>query len=245
MHGDLGIIHKRDIVLAISNSGETEEIVALLPHLSLREVTIIAIVGNIHSTLAQHAHAILDASINREACPLNLAPTTSTTVALAIGDALAMTLMQARGVTAEDFAINHPAGKLGKRLALRVKNLMHTGAKNPVIGVEADWKKIVNAIDQGKLGAVNVIDENKKLLGIITDGDLRRVMQRTPVEQLEDLSAAEIMTKQPVVAHPDMLAYDALQLMEKRSSQISVLPVITQTGEVAGLIRIHDIIGKL
>jgi arabinose-5-phosphate isomerase len=245
MHGDLGIINRNDILLAISNSGETEEIIALLPHLTLRQVPIIAIVGNIRSTLANHAYAVLDASISREACPLNLAPTTSTTVALSIGDALAMTIMQVKKVTAEDFAINHPAGKLGKRLALRVKNLMHSGENNPVLYAMAAWKEIVNTIDQGKLGAVSIIDDKQKLLGIITDGDLRRTMQRTPLDKLEKLSADIIMTRQPVVAHPEMLAYAALQLMEKRNSQISVLPVVNQSGEAIGLIRIHDIIGKL
>jgi arabinose-5-phosphate isomerase len=245
MHGDLGIIHKKDILITISNSGETEEIIALLPHLLLRHVPIIAIVGNIQSTLANHAYAVLDASINREACPLNLAPTTSTTVALAVGDALAMTLMQVKKVSAEDFAINHPAGKLGKRLALRVENLMHSGAHNPILHAEASWKTIVNSIDLGKLGAVSIIDEMGKLVGIITDGDLRRTMQRTPLDELEKLSAGIIMTQQPVVAYPEMLAYAALQLMEKRSSQISVLPVVTKSGEAIGLIRIHDIIGKL
>lgn len=245
MHGDLGIIHKNDVLLTVSNSGETEEIIALLPHLSLRQVPIIAIVGNTHSTLATHAYAVLDASISREACPLNLAPTTSTTVALAIGDALAMTIMQVKKITAEDFAINHPAGKLGKRLALRVKDLMHSGENNPVLAAEATWKEIVNAIDQGRLGAVSIIDDKRKLLGIITDGDLRRTMQRTPLDELEKLTAGAIMTRQPVVAYPEMLAYAALQLMEKRSSQISVLPVVGPSSEATGLIRIHDIIGKL
>jgi arabinose-5-phosphate isomerase len=245
MHGDLGIINSKDVLIAISNSGETQEIIALLPHLALRKVHIIAIVGNIHSTLATHADAVLDASIDREACPLNLAPTTSTTVALAIGDAMAMTIMHVRKITAEDFAINHPAGKLGKRLALRVKDLMHSGAGNPVLSEEAEWKEIVNAIDQGKLGAVSIIDSKGKLQGIITDGDLRRTMQRTALGVLENVSARLIMTKQPVVAHPEMLAYTALQLMEKRNSQISVLPVVTPSGEAIGIVRIHDIIGKL
>jgi arabinose-5-phosphate isomerase len=188
---------------------------------------------------------VLDASISREACPLNLAPTTSTTVALAIGDALAMTIMQVKKITAEEFAINHPAGKLGKRLALRVKNLMHGEKSNPILYADAGWKEIVNTIDQGKLGAVSIIDREHKLLGIITDGDLRRTMQRIPLDELENLSAGDIMTKQPVVAYPEMLAYAALQLMEKRSSQISVLPVVSQSGNAIGLIRIHDIIGKL
>jgi arabinose-5-phosphate isomerase len=245
MHGDLGIINRNDVLITISNSGETDEIITLLPHLILRRVPIIAIVGNTKSTLANHAYAVLNASISREACPLNLAPTTSTTVALAIGDAIAMTIMQIKKITAEEFAINHPAGKLGKRLALRVKNLMHSRESNPVLHVEAGWKEIVNAIDQGKLGAVSIVDDKNKLMGIITDGDLRRTMQRIPLDELEDLSAGVIMTKQPVVAYPDMLAYAALQLMEKRNSQISVLPVVMPSGEAIGLIRIHDIIGKL
>jgi arabinose-5-phosphate isomerase len=156
-----------------------------------------------------------------------------------------MTIMQLKKVTAEEFAINHPAGKLGKRLALRVENLMHGVESNPVLHAEAGWKEIVNTIDQGKLGAVSIVDKQHKLMGIITDGDLRRAMQRIPLDELENLSAGQIMTKQPVVAHPEMLAYAALQLMEKRSSQISVLPVVTPSGEVIGLIRIHDIIGKL
>ncbi len=245
MHGDLGIIQRNDVLLIISNSGETEEILSLLPHIAFRKVPIIAIVGNTRSTVANHAYAVLDASISKEACPLNLAPTTSTTVALAIGDALAMTIMQAKRITAEEFAINHPAGKLGKRLALRVKDLMHSGENNPVIHPAATWKEIVNAIDKGKLGAVSIVDKELQLLGIITDGDLRRTMQRTPLDELEHISAGVMMTKQPVVAKPEMLAYDALQLMEKRTSQISVLPVVNAQGKATGLLRIHDIIGKL
>ncbi len=245
VHGDLGLVDSRDVVIAISNSGVTDEIVALLPHLQLRKVPLIAIVGNTRSTLAAHAYAVLDASINREACPLNLAPTTSTTVALAIGDALAMTLMQMKGITAEHFAINHPAGKLGKRLALRIADLMHAGDRNPTTPPDAQWSQIIERISKGNLGAISVVEPDGRLLGIITDGDLRRLGQKFPVDQFEGLTAAQIMTPRPVVAYPHMLAYDALQLMEKRSSQITVLPVVDDTGRVMGLIHIHDIIGKL
>jgi arabinose-5-phosphate isomerase len=245
VHGDLGIVHRNDVVIAISNSGETEEVVLLLPHLSLRSVPIIAIVGNPESTLAKGARVVLNASIDREACPLNLAPTTSTSVALAVGDALAMTLMQAKQITAEDFAINHPAGKLGKRLALKVKDLMHTGDKNPVISPVAPLSEVVEAISRWRLGAISVIDEKQSLIGIITDGDLRRALQKFPAQTFEQLSAEKIMTTNPVSAQPTMLAYEALQVMEKRSSQISVLPVVESGGKVVGLIHIHDILGKL
>ena len=245
VHGDLGLVDSRDVVIAISNSGATDEIVALLPHLQLRKVPLIAIVGNIRSTLAAHAHAVLDASISREACPLNLAPTTSTTVALAVGDALAMTLMTVKGFTTEHFAINHPAGKLGKRLALKVADLMHTGDRNPTAPAGTRWSQIIERISKGNLGAISVTDPDGTLLGIITDGDLRRLAQKFPVDQFESLTADQIMTARPVVAQPHMLAYDALQLMEKRSAQITVLPVVDDAYRVAGLIHIHDIIGKL
>ncbi len=245
VHGDLGLVDSRDVVIAISNSGVTDEIVALLPHLQLRRVPMIAIVGNTRSTLAAHAHAVLDASINREACPLNLAPTTSTTVALAVGDALAVTLMQTKGITAEHFAVNHPAGKLGKRLALKIADLMHTGDRNPIARPDTRWAQIIDAISKGNLGAISVVDPEDRLLGIITDGDLRRLGQKFTAGQFEGLTAAQIMTPRPVVAHPHMLAYEALQLMEKRSAQITVLPVVDEATRVVGLIHIHDIIGKL
>jgi arabinose-5-phosphate isomerase len=245
VHGDLGLVDGRDVVIAISNSGVTDEIVALLPHLQLRKVPMIAVVGNPHSTLAAHAVAVLDTSIDREACPLNLAPTTSTTVALAVGDALAMTLMQLKGITTERFAINHPAGKLGKRLALKVSDLMHAGDRNPTTPADTRWSQIIDRISKGNLGAISVTEPDGTLLGIITDGDLRRLAQKFPVAQFESLTAARIMTPRPVVAQPHMLAYDALQLMEKRSAQITVLPVVDEANRVVGLIHIHDIIGKL
>src|SRR6188474_315 len=154
LHGGLGIVQQVDVVVVLSNSGETEEIVAMLPYLKNRGVPIVAIVGNVSSTLARRADAVLDASVDKEACPLNLAPTTSTTVALAIGDALAMTLMQAKNLTAEAFAANHPAGRLGKRLTLRVADLMHRDDENPTIAGGSSWVEVVKAISKGGLGAV-------------------------------------------------------------------------------------------
>jgi arabinose-5-phosphate isomerase len=242
LHGGLGIVTSEDAVVALSNSGETDEIITMLPYLKHRRVPIIAIVGNTHSTLARHSNVVLDASVDQEACPLNLAPTTSTTVALAIGDALAMTLMQVKGLTPDDFALNHPAGQIGKRLTLRVADLMHGGVENPVITMDAAWLEVIAAITRGGLGAVNVVGEDQQLLGIITDGDLRRALQKIGVGDLGKLQADSIMTRQPVVASPDMLAYDALRLMEDRPSQISVLPVVNERGTCVGLIRLHDII---
>ena len=159
IHGGLGVVTAGDVVIALSNSGETDEILLLLPTLKNRGIRIISIVGNMNSTLARQSDAALDASVDKEACPLNLAPTTSTTVALAIGDAVAMTLMEAKNLTAEDFAANHPAGRLGKRLTLKVKNLMH---ESPNISPDANWLEVVKAISKYALGAVNVVDENQK-----------------------------------------------------------------------------------
>jgi arabinose-5-phosphate isomerase len=242
LHGGIGIINSDDAVIIISNSGETNEIIEMLPYLKRREVPIIALVGNVNSTLARRADAVIDASVDQEACPLNLAPTTSTTVALAIGDALAMTLMSVKGLTPDDFAVNHPGGQLGKRLTLRVADLMHTDGENPTVSLAATWVEIVKGISDGGLGAVNVVDESGRLYGIITDGDLRRAMQRLDHASAADLKCQEIMTLNPVIAKPDLLAYDALRLMEDRPSQISVLPVVDAEGVCVGLIRLHDIV---
>jgi arabinose-5-phosphate isomerase len=242
LHGGLGIVQATDVVIMLSNSGETDEIIAMLPYLKNRQVAIVAIVGNVNSTLARRADVVLDASVDKEACPLNLAPTTSTTVALAIGDALAMTVMKVKGLTSDDFAVNHPAGRLGKRLTLRVGDLMHCDGENPTIAMGSSWVEVVRAISKGGLGAVCVIDEAGRLAGIITDGDLRRAIEQTSHESLAKLTCDDFMTCKPVVATPDLLAFDALQLMEDRPSQISVLPVVDQEGKCVGLIRVHDIV---
>ena len=239
IHGGLGVVTSGDVVVALSNSGETDEILMLLPALKNRGIRLISIVGNTDSTLARQSDVFLDASVDKEACPLNLAPTTSTTVALAVGDALAMTLMQEKGLTAEDFAANHPAGRLGKRLTLKVKNLMRD---SPNIAPEAGWLAVVKALSQYALGAVNVVDAENRLIGIITDGDLRRTIEKTLPENFSALKAEQMMTENPTVAAPEMLAFDALKLMENRPRQISVLPVTNEQKICLGLLRLHDIV---
>ena len=241
LHGDLGIISPADVCVLLSNSGETDEIIAMLPYLKHRGVALVAVTGNAKSTLARAASAVLDAGVEQEVCPFNLAPTSSTTVALAIGDALAVTLMRLKGLTPDDFALNHPAGRLGKRLSLRVADLMHGGADAPAVAPAASWLEVVTSISRGGLGAVNVVDEEGRLAGLITDGDLRRAIERTEGPELERLRAEAFMTRGPVTVAPHDLAYYALQLMENRPRQISVLPVADE-GRCVGLLRLHDIV---
>jgi len=239
LHGSLGMIGEGDVVIALSNSGETEEILAIMPTIVSRKVPVISIVGNISSTLAKRSDVVLDASVDREACPHNLAPTTSTTVALSIGDAVSMVLMEAKGHSPEDFAANHPAGRLGKRLTITVGDLMN---ESPEITPDADWVTVVSAISNYALGAVNVVDGEGRLIGIITDGDLRRALGRTEIEKMTALKASDMMTNQPITVTAEVLAFQALGVMEDRTSQISVLPVVDESGKAIGLLRLHDIV---
>lgn len=239
MHGSLGAVSLGDVVIALSNSGETDELLAMLPALKRRKTPIVSIVGKPDSTLARASDVVLNAAVDKEAGPLSLAPTTSTTVALAIGDAIAMCLMEERGLTAEDFAANHPAGRLGKRLTVTVEMLMR---ESPDIRPETNWLDVVKAISKYSLGAVNVVDAEANLVGIVTDGDLRRTIERTAPEKFAELTAADMMTRGPVTAERSMLAFDALRLMEDRPSQISVLPVVDADGKCCGLLRLHDLV---
>jgi len=239
LHGGLGVVSGGDVIIALSNSGETDEIITMLPALARRGLKVIAIVGSTDSTLARKADVVLDASVDKEACPLNLAPTASTTVALAIGDALAMTVMEAKGLTAEDFAANHPAGRLGKRLTLTVADLMHP---SPNVAPSASWLDIVHSLSRYALGAVNVIDDRERLIGVITDGDLRRTIEKTKPDELATLTAADMMTAAPITTSGETLAYDALRIMEDRPSQIDVLPVTDGDRRAIGLLRLHDIV---
>jgi arabinose-5-phosphate isomerase len=242
LHGGMGLVREGDVCLFVSNSGETAELLELLPYMQHKGARVLAVVGNPASALARKADAALDASVTVEACPLNLAPTASTTVALAVCDALAMTLMCLKAVTREDFALNHPGGTLGKRLTVKVSDLMHGGAENPTVGVGATLFEVVQAIGRGGLGAVNVLDGEGRLAGIITDGDVRRAVERLRLEDLAGLTAEGFMTRKPEFVAPDLLAHAALQIMEKRTSQIAVLPVVDAEGRCIGLLRLHDIV---
>lgn len=241
LHGGLGAIEPDDVVLAISNSGETDELLALLPYLRERDVPLIALVGNPTSTLSSHAAVTLDAGVTREADPLDLVPTSSTAVALALGDALALAAMHARGITPERFARNHPSGRLGRRLTLRVGDVMHKPA--PTVAPTAPWIEMISAITRGGAGAVAIVEDGL-LMGIVTDGDLRRTVQTVVPDQLHSLTAADVMTRAPVTAREGDLAYDALRLMEERPSQINVLPVVDATDRCVGFIRVHDLIRR-
>ena len=239
LHGDLGVVGSHDVVIAISYTGNTEEVVTLLPYFEKRGAPVIALTGNLNSKLASKSKWVLDCSVDEEACSHNLAPTSSTTLTLAIGDALAMALMQARGFTAQDFAKNHPGGSLGKRLQLQVRDLMHPIPTSPVIHPEGTMDEVLTLSTEKKLGAV-LVCEGTRLKGIITDGDIRRALRLR--EKFFDLTAEAIMTPSPITILDEALAYDALRLMEERESQISVLPVIDQHGNALGLLRIHDLV---
>jgi arabinose-5-phosphate isomerase len=242
VHGALGIVAPGDVVVAISNSGETDEIMSITPYIHARNVAIIAIVGNVHSTIGRAAVVALDARATREACPLDLAPTASTAVALAVGDALALTISTRRALTPEAFARNHPSGRLGRRLTLRVADVLGDAPPRPVVRPDAGWLEIVTAIGSGGVGAVLVVDESEQLRGIVTDGDFRRAALKVGVEGLVAVKAADLMTPEPVVVACDSLAFDALRLMENRPSQISVLPVVDGQGGCVGLVRVHDLV---
>lgn len=239
LHGDLGYVRENDVVLALSYTGNTEELLRILPSFKDRKIPILSITGNPKSQLALQSDAVLDGSVKEEACPHNLAPTTSSTLALAMGDALALALMRLRGFDSDAFAKNHPGGSLGRKLHLTVSEVMHRGDEVAVVSRQTPMDQVIIASTQKKLGAVAVC-ENGELLGIITDGDLRRALSHR--EKFFNLQAKEVMTKAPVTASPEMMATEALSLMQNRPSQISVLPVINPKNEFLGIIRLHDII---
>ena len=240
LHGDIGAAKEGDVAILLSKSGSTEEIVRILPFLKAKGLKVISIVGNTRSFLAVHSDAVLNGFVKRESCPLNIAPTTSSLVALALGDALAIAIMKARNFTIEDFARNHPLGQIGKNIALRVKHLAHKGDALPTVEAEESFKNAIIEITRKGLGCVCVVDGSTgKLKGIITDGDVRRTFQKT--ENIAGLKAKDVMTANPVSIGPEAFLGEALTLMENRPSQISVLPVVEKNGECVGVIRLHDI----
>lgn len=248
MHGDLGMVSSTDIVLAISYSGETSELNLLLESLRSRSVQIIAMTGNSHSTLAQSAAVTLNVTVPREACPLGLAPTSSTTATLALGDALAVSLLRRKQFRAEDFRRNHPGGSLGERLKIAVREVMLTGEKVPRISKEASLEEAVAELNSKNIGAVLVMEECDKLCGIITDGDLRRYfLEHNCLEQKAgtkegEKNISDIMTPQPVTISGEVMAADALSLMQ--SKDITVLAVLADDHTVEGILHLHDLLGK-
>jgi arabinose-5-phosphate isomerase len=235
IHGDLGVLQKEDVVVAISQSGETGEILRLLETIRRIGARLVAITGVRSSTLAQAADVALDCEIAEEACPMNLVPTASTTAALALGDALAMTLLVEKGFRPEDFANLHPGGKIGKRL-MRVEALMHAGASVPIVSVTTPMREVIYEMSRQGLGMTCVVDANR-LVGIITDGDLRRRMSETP--SVLELTAGETMTRHPITISGSLLAAEALHLMEER--KITSLIVVDAERNVQGVLHLHNL----
>ncbi|MGC9317940.1 MAG: KpsF/GutQ family sugar-phosphate isomerase [Armatimonadota bacterium] len=241
VHGDLGMVNDQDVAILITNSGETEELVRLLPIITRRGADIIAICGEADSTVGRAADVLLDASVEREACPLNLVPTSSAIAEQALGDALAMALMRARGFSAEDFGQTHPGGQLGKRVLLRVEDLMHGGEDNPVVGVDASVEEALLAMTNAAVrGAVSIVDGDGMLRGLFTDGDFRRVMQRqTDRDAVMRGPIADVMTTTPTVARVGTMAIEALNLMDER--EFDNMPVVDDEGRAVGMLDIQDL----
>lgn len=237
-HGDLGMITPQDVVLALSNSGETSEIVTILPLIKRLAVPLIALTGNPRSTLARAASAHIDVSVAQEACPLGLAPTSSTTAALAMGDALAVALLEARGFTAEDFARSHPGGRLGRRLLLLIEDLMHTGDRIPRVPPNAPLREALLEMSRKGLGMTVIVDDDDKLLGIFTDGDLRRSLDRGV--DIHTTVVMDVMTRGGRSTHRGQLAAEALTMMEEH--KISALPVVDDEGRLVGALNMHDLL---
>ncbi len=237
-HGDLGMITPRDVVLALSNSGETSEVTALLPLLKRMGAPLISMTGRPGSTLAHHAEAHLDAGVEREACPLDLAPTSSTTAALALGDALAVALLEARGFTAEDFALSHPGGSLGRRLLLKVEDLMHTGERLPCVPLGSPLRDALLEITRKGLGFTCVVDGKGYLAGVYTDGDLRRTLDQHA--DLRSLRIDDVMSHGGKRVRPEVLAAEAVRLME--DNRITALAVIDDDGRPVGALHMHDLL---
>ncbi|MCI5224148.1 MAG: KpsF/GutQ family sugar-phosphate isomerase [Candidatus Electrothrix sp. AR4] len=251
MHGDLGMVSSTDVVLAISYSGETAELNLLLESLKNRAVQIIAMTGDLQSTLADHAAVALNVAVPKEACPLGLAPTTSTTATLALGDALAVALLRRKRFKAEDFRRNHPGGSLGERLKVAVREVMLTGDKVPMISEDSVLKDAVAELNTKNIGAVLVVTTSGELCGILTDGDLRRCVledkwlkdvEKTDNSEGGSRKIFEVMTPNPVTINQEVMAADALSLMQ--SKEITVLAVVDAAGKVQGILHLHDLLGR-
>lgn len=237
LHGDLGMLARGDVMLAVSYGGETREILALLDALKRLEIPLVALTGNAKSTIAQASEVVLDVSVSEEACPLNLAPTASTTVAMAVGDALAVSLLERRDFRHDDFAALHPAGSLGKRL-LRVEKTMHVGDALPKVALDTPMPAVFHEMSAKKLGMTTVANGDGTLAGIITDGDLRRLMEKHGGATLT-MTADQCMNTKPQVVRPQVLASEALTLMEKR--KITSVVVVDESNKLLGVVHLHDL----
>lgn len=237
-HGDSGVITRNDIIIAISNSGETQELLNLLPLIKRFGCEMIGMTGNLNSTLAKTSEVTLDISVEREACPLGKAPTASTTATLAMGDALAVCLMEKKGFTKEDFLMYHPSGKLGKGLTYKVRDLMITGDKMPVVSDDETFTDVINTISEYKLGMAMVVDSDRKLSGVLTDGDIRRTVIK--YHDISNLRIKDVMTSNPKRITSDAYAASALNLMEKFS--ITALAVVDENNVPVGVIHVHDLL---
>ncbi len=241
LHGDLGVVHAGDVVLALSHSGRSEEVLALLPIVRQRGATVVALTGGLNSPLANEADLVLDCGVEHEACPLDLVPTSSTTATLAMGDALAVASMELRSFAPEDFRRSHPGGNLGQRLALKVSQVMLSGGKLPLVAPGSGMQQAMQTMNAKDLGTILISDENHKLLGIFTDGDLRRLILQ-PDLAWRELRIEQFMINNPRVITPDMLAADALQIMEQM--QIMALAVVDEQGAIVGIVHLHDLLGR-
>lgn len=239
-HGDLGMVSGRDVVIALSNSGETEELVAVIPTLKTIGAKVIAMTGRVGSSLGRMSDIVINVGVAREACPLGLAPTASTTAALAVGDALAVCLQTKRGFSKADFKARHPGGRLGERLSVMVKEVMAAGDRVPLVGIDAPMSEVIGEIDRKDLGTALVVGPDSRLIGIITDGDLRRALLGGAA--MSDWSCAEMMSPDPKSVRQDAVAVDALEIMEKY--EITVLPVVDRDNRVLGLVHLHDLLGR-
>lgn len=241
IHGDLGMVTADDIVLALSNSGETGEIISIIPAIKRIGAPIIAMCGREQSTLAQTAEVFLDVSVCQEACPLGLAPTASTTATLAMGDALAVALLSERKFTPEDFALFHPGGSLGRKLLLTVENIMHSGEDNPIVPLDKTVKEALFIMTAKGLGVTSVVDDDQRLVGIVTDGDIRRGLEQG--HDFLDKPVTDLMTKTPRTITSDKLAAQALSIMEKNKPRpITVLPVVDAEHRAIGIIHLTDLL---
>lgn len=239
LHGDLGMVGKNDVILALSNSGETAELLDLIPALKDSGAKIVALTGNVHSTLARVSDAVLDCHVEREACPLGLAPTTSTTATLAMGDALSVVLIEKRRFNAEDFRRRHPGGHLGDRLSLKVSQVMEPLPSAPTANPNDPLAQAVKTMDKGDIGTV-LIEDQGYLKGIFTDGDLRRLILNGGT--IKNTKVYEVMTADPFRLHPEALAADALHLME--DELISALPIVDHQDKLLGIVHLHDLLGR-